>query len=86
MYDVTSHSVILSPAARLNLHFRYRLTIIGTGPNGVKDASGNLLDGAGTGRPGSNFVTTVDASNLVVAGSPPGASAALRLARRPSKH
>jgi hypothetical protein len=84
VYDASSQSVTLSPAHRLNLHRRYRLTVIGTGPGGVKVVSGNLLDGAGNGRPGSNFITTVDAGNLVVTASQrlPGASAALRLANR----
>jgi hypothetical protein len=31
----------------------------------VADAHGNLLDGQGNGEPGSDFVTTVTASNFV---------------------
>jgi len=84
VYDPSSQSVTLSPVQRLDLHRRYKLTVVGTGPNGVKDVSGALLDGAGNGRPGSDFVTTLTAANLVVdAPHPtPGAAAALRLARR----
>lgn len=82
VYNPADDSVTLLPAQRLDLHLRYQFTIVGTGPGGVKDASGNLLNGAGTGNPGSNFVTTVDAANLVIKGHPPGALAALQLATR----
>jgi hypothetical protein len=33
------------------------LVINGTTPSGISDVSGRLLDGAGTGRPGSDFMT-----------------------------
>ena len=49
---------------RLNLHRRFRLTVVGIGPSGVPDIAGNLLDGQKTGRSGSNFVTIVSAENL----------------------
>jgi hypothetical protein len=42
------------------------LTVIGTRPSGVTDASGNLLDGLKNGDPGSNFVTIVSAADLVL--------------------
>jgi hypothetical protein len=44
---------------RLKSHRLYRLTVIGTGPSGVADTSGILLDGRKTGHPGSNFVTMI---------------------------
>ena len=62
----------LSPKTRLDLHKIYTLTVNGTGTQGVSDPSGNLLDGANNGQPGSNFVTTVTAANLVLTHVPGG--------------
>jgi hypothetical protein len=66
VYDSATQTVTLTPARRLNRHRVYQLTITGTGPSGVADTHGNLLDGRGNGEPGSDFVTTVTASNLVI--------------------
>jgi hypothetical protein len=63
-YDPSTQSVTLFPLSRLNLHYRYFLLINGTAPNGLSDVNGNLLDGAGNGVAGTNFVTTVTAANL----------------------
>jgi hypothetical protein len=65
VYDSATQTVSLLLARRLNLHKRFRLTVVGTGPVGVTDLSGNLLDGQKTGHSGSNFVTIVSATNLV---------------------
>jgi hypothetical protein len=64
-YDSAMQTVTLTPARRLNRHRSYQLTVKGTGPSGVADIHGNLLDGRGNGQPGSDFVTTVTASNFV---------------------
>jgi hypothetical protein len=82
IYNPLTSSVTLLPRQRLDLHLRYFFVINGTTPAGVRDASGLLLDGAGTGRPGSNYVTFITAANLVVVGDPPGAAAALQLKSR----
>jgi hypothetical protein len=66
VYNASTHSVTLSPAQLLSLHQAYQLTVIGTGSSGITDTSGNLLDGQRTGKPGSNFVTTITAANLVL--------------------
>ena len=66
MYDAAARTVALSPVRRLNLHNLFRLTVIGTGPGGVTDSFGNLLDGQKDGDPGSNFVTIVTAADLVL--------------------
>jgi hypothetical protein len=66
VYDTSARTVALHPARRLNLHHRFRLTVIGTGPRGLTDTSGDLLDGRKSGDPGSNFVTIVTASDLVL--------------------
>jgi hypothetical protein len=65
VYDSATQTVTLTPKHRLNRHQVYQLTITGTAPTGVADTHGNLLDGQGDGRPGSNFVTTLTASNFV---------------------
>ena len=51
-------------AQRLNLRKTYSLTINGTAPSGLTNPEGLLLDGAGTGQPGSNYVTSLTRSNL----------------------
>jgi virginiamycin B lyase len=65
VYDAGGRSVTLRFARRLNLHRRFRLTVIGTGPIGVADTSGNLLDGADNGQAGSNFVLDLSAGGQV---------------------
>jgi Big-like domain-containing protein len=55
-YDSSAATVTLYPVVRLSLRGRYKLTVNGTG-DGLTDTSGLLLDGAGTGQPGSNYVT-----------------------------
>jgi uncharacterized repeat protein (TIGR01451 family) len=70
-YDAATRSVTLRPVHRLNLHNLFRLTVDGTGPNGVADAFGNALDGQGNGDPGSNFVTIVSAEDLVLTTTDP---------------
>jgi uncharacterized repeat protein (TIGR01451 family) len=65
-YNPATRTVTLRPAQRLNLHNLFRLTVVGIGPSGVTDNSGILLDGQGSGEPGSNFVTIVSAADLVL--------------------
>ena len=55
-YDPASRTVVLTPARQLYLFGHYQLVVNGTSPTGVSDVYGNLLDGAGTGRPGSDYV------------------------------
>jgi uncharacterized repeat protein (TIGR01451 family) len=71
VYDAVTRTVTLKPVQLLNLHHRFRLTVIGTAPSGLTDISGNLLDGRKTGSPGSNFVTIVTARNLVLTPADP---------------
>jgi hypothetical protein len=72
VYDAAARTVTLRPVHQLNLHNRFRLTVIGTGPNAVTDTAGNLLDGQKTGDPGSNFVTIITAKNWVLTTTDPG--------------
>ena len=76
-YSPVTNTVVLTPHGRLNLHLIYRLTVKGTGPGGVTDTFGFLLDGAGNGLSGSNFVTNITASNLVLGSQVPGGPARL---------
>jgi hypothetical protein len=76
VYDPAAETVTLYPRTRINLHRAYGVTVIGTGAGGVADVRDVLLDGAGDGRAGSDFVTTLTRSNLVVAsGTKPAAGA-----------
>ena len=64
IYNSATDSVTLLLGQQLVLRKSYRLTINGTAPSGLTNPEGLLLDGAGTGQPGSNFVTSVTKSNL----------------------
>ena len=57
-YDTEARTVTLRFHKLLPLFARYRLTVNGSTPGGVTDASGRLIDGAGTGQPGSDYVRT----------------------------
>jgi streptogramin lyase len=59
VYDPAARTVTLSAVRRLRPRQRFQLTVIGTGPSGVTDSSGKLLDGQRTGHPGSNFVAII---------------------------
>jgi hypothetical protein len=63
-YNPVMKCVTLVLAERLKLRTTYRLTINGTTSIGLKNPDELLLDGAGTGQPGSNYVTTIATSNL----------------------
>jgi len=80
-YSPQSNTVVLSPHRRLDLHLIYRLTVNGSSPGGVTDTFGTLLDGAGNGLPGSNFVTNLTAFNLVLGSQVPGGPAHLAYLR-----
>ena len=56
VYDPTALTVTLIPAQLLTLTAMYQLTVNGTAPSGLTSATGVLLDGAGNGTPGTNFV------------------------------
>jgi hypothetical protein len=64
-YHSSSNSITLRPAHRLPLHVRYQLTIVSEPPDGLTSVSGLFLDGAGTGRAGSNYVARVSGKLLV---------------------
>ncbi|WP_165075326.1 SdrD B-like domain-containing protein [Paludisphaera rhizosphaerae] len=63
-YDAAAQTVTLGFRRRLYPFARYRITVNGSTPGGVADASGRLIDGAGTNRPGSDYVRTFNRSIL----------------------
>jgi uncharacterized repeat protein (TIGR01451 family) len=54
-YNVANFSVTLAPSIALPSGQYYYIQIVGAGPNAIRNISGNLLDGAGDGQPGSNY-------------------------------
>lgn len=64
LFDASTDTVTLLPHRHLSLFRLYQLTVNGHSPSGVKNTSGLLLDGQGTGHPGSDFVTILSAKNL----------------------
>jgi hypothetical protein len=77
VYNPTSHSVTLMFSQLLDLHHKYTLTVNGTAPGGLTSSTGMLIDGANTGRPGSNHVRTFGREVLVGPASSAGLSMAL---------
>ena len=65
IYDPSAHTVTLLPVLGMNVHYHYKLTIHGTGPLGVAGSTGTPLDGASTGRPGSDYTTIFGRDSLV---------------------
>ncbi len=47
-----------------NVHWHWKLTIDGATPEGLRNSSGVMLDGAGNGSAGSDYVTTLTRKNL----------------------
>jgi hypothetical protein len=79
VYNTATHTVSLHPIHQINLHWTYTLIVNGSSPTGVRGASGWLLDGAWSGKPGSNYTGMIDASLLVVTPTTPSAAIALKL-------
>lgn len=79
-YTAGSKYVIIHPITQINLHWTYTLIVNGHAPGGLSDTTGTLLDGAGNGKPGSDYTTYLDASILVITDpNAPGAAAARAL-------
>src|SRR5262249_12349442 len=57
-YNSVTDSVTLVPSWALPSRQYDQIQVIGTGPTGVRDLAGNLLDGAGTRSPGSDYVAS----------------------------
>ena len=70
VYNPNTNTVTLHPVHRLYLFRSYKLVVNGMPPDGLASPSGVLLDGQGTGVPGTNYVKVFGPS--VLAGSYPG--------------
>src|SRR5262249_29313579 len=64
--NTEANTVTLRPKLRINLHHTYHLTVIGTGPDGVRNTSGIHLDETSTGTPDGNSTCTVNWRNVVL--------------------
>src|SRR5262249_50292782 len=65
-YDPSTWTVIVHPAELLNIHRTYHFMVRGDRSGGVVRTDGRLLDGAGSGQPGSNFQARIDWRVLVL--------------------
>jgi len=66
VFNAETNTVTLRPVDRINLHHTYHLTVIGTGPDGVRSTTGLLLDGTYTETADSNYKGTLDWRNVVL--------------------
>jgi streptogramin lyase len=64
VFNPTTNTVTLLPAERLPLQRLFQLTVNGVAPNGLTDTQGRLLDGNGSGTPGSNYVALISQNAL----------------------
>ncbi len=55
-YNSATDSVTITPSTPLGVNQYFRIVVLGTGPTAIRDIAGNILDGAGNGAPGSNYV------------------------------
>jgi hypothetical protein len=77
VYDTSTNAVTLTTRRPVGLKLRTQLTVNGSTPGAVSSASGILLDGAGNGTPGSNYVTQIEGYGPVSPVSPTGVDALL---------
>ena len=87
VYDPKALTVTLHPIQRINIHHTYKLIVDGTSQRGLTDAGGQLLDGAGDGKPGTDLRMPLTWRNLVLPGSsrsPKRTSAKLKLKAEPA--
>ncbi|MGP8008405.1 MAG: hypothetical protein ACLP2J_15420, partial [Acidimicrobiales bacterium] len=66
VYDPATNTVTLHPRDRIDLHHPYKLTVDGASASGLTSSSGLLLDGKDSGKPGSNYVATINWRDLVL--------------------
>jgi uncharacterized repeat protein (TIGR01451 family) len=57
-YNAANNTVTVVPASPLPSRQFEQIQVVGAGPAGVRDLAGNLLDGAGTGTPGTTYVAS----------------------------
>jgi hypothetical protein len=72
-YNEANDTATLTPTKRFRLHKPVQLVVQGTGPSGLQDSSGRLIDGNHDGQPGGSAVailTTRGATPLAVSAGP----------------
>jgi streptogramin lyase len=82
VYNLATSSVTLTLRSPVPINGRYGLTIQGTGPSGVTDTDGRLLDGTFAGQPGSSFVTPLVYGNVFLSRPTPAGPKLAHHARR----
>lgn len=65
-YNAETNQVVLQTARRLPLNQTYRLICSGNPETGLRNMDGVALDGAGTGEPGSDYLSLIDRKALVM--------------------
>ena len=63
--------IVLHTKRRRDVHRSYQFTVRGTGPNGVSDGNGLLLDGNRNGAPGGDYHSVIDRSKSVIGAATP---------------
>jgi hypothetical protein len=66
VYSPVARTVTLYPTQRINIHYTYELIVDGTAPGGLTNTEGTLLDGADSGKPGSDYRAPLTWRNLVL--------------------
>ena len=66
VFDAANDTVTLRPMDRINLHHTYHLELVGTGPDGIRNTRGELLDGANTGSADGDYTGTLTWRNVVL--------------------
>jgi uncharacterized repeat protein (TIGR01451 family) len=65
VYDPNQRTVMVHTKSRVNLHRPYRLVVVGSGPHGLTDISGKVIDGDRDGQPGGDYVGRITGKMLV---------------------
>jgi hypothetical protein len=68
-YNAATRTVTVRPNGRIPLRVPAQLTVRSSGPNGLTDRSGTLLDGDRDGRPGGDFVATFQGVGVAMMGA-----------------
>ncbi len=76
-YNTSNDTVTLTSARPIGLKLRTQLTVNGSTTGGVSNTAGVLLDGNGSGSPGSNYVTQIVGYGPVASVSAKGVDALL---------
>lgn len=66
VYNRQAMTVTLYPSQRINIHHKYELIIDGITSHGIRNTYSQLLDGAKSGKPGSDYKTSLTWHNLVI--------------------